>query len=198
MRTWVIGITVCFCGFIIWISTQSSNNPQWTTKAAILSMMHDSLRSVAFCGEYDSLSNKPTLFGGAYGSLSGLPTLNITNWNSAYANMGKVFIRNKSGIISSTGIIVSDTFTITDGNTIDLSAYLSGNGYTAMTPIAVCGFRVGATATNAPQLAITGWTNTTVTVIATQSNSGILGILAGLITVTDFVNSKCHLTFIAY
>lgn len=115
-------------------------------------------------------------------------------------------VAQKAGTLTSAGVPFTDTFSLsTSTPTISMSSYISAQGGTKFKLSGVVGFRTGATATNAPNVAITGMTDNSVTCIITQQNTAtitILGInvLSGLpmVLVPDPTNVKLIIDGIIY
>lgn len=199
MRTWVIGIAVCFCGFIIWIGTQSANNPQWMTPNGTASMVHDSINDYP----YSRLADKPVLFNGAYGSLSGLPSLSTGTVTSVGAtssdldvsntpitssgnitvnvkNQYKTLRYNNIGLITDIakewyGIITPST---ASGQTIDISSA----GFTSISCIQVSAANNSGSATSVPLVGIKSYTTSQVTLnIVSSNNNTIANLLSPII-----------------
>lgn len=126
---------------------------------------------------------------------------NPSNYLTSVPYVVKVW--SKSAQLSSSGIMVVDTFLIaTSTPTITLAL---PTGTTAAKIMAATGYRSGATINNSPQVAISAMTSTTVSLVMSQQNTStvsILGInvLSGnpIIAVPDPTNVKVILSYIAY
>lgn len=91
---------------------------------------------------------------------------------------GKVKAVNKAGVMSTLGVLLIDTFSVpTATPTIQLGTYIRANGYTKAASYAVVGYLPGAIASTSPNVSITGFTDTTVSIILTQSNTATVTIL---------------------
>lgn len=109
---------------------------------------------------------------------------------------------DKSGLITSALSQFSDTFSIASATpTISFAAYMSSQGWGSFKIKSATGYRVGATASNAPQVAITALTSNSATFIVNQTNTAtvtILGIsvLSGLpiVNIPDPQNAKIILS----
>lgn len=107
---------------------------------------------------------------------------------------------SKSNQLSTAGVIVTDTFSVASATpTVTLNL---PTGTTTAKLLSVTGYRAGATAQNSPQVSITAFTNTSVSLALTQSNStavSLLGInVLGLQAVPDPANVKVLISYIAY
>ncbi len=120
--------------------------------------------------------------------------------------IGKFAIYDKAGLRSDKGKLFTDTFSLTTATpTISLSAYLTAMGCSNFKLISATGFRAGATTSNAPNVAITGMTSNSVSLIFNQTNTAVVSILginvlSGLptILVPDPTNVKAVLSFYAW
>ena len=127
----------------------------------------------------------------SYASLSGKPSFDT------------VKVYSKSGLLSNQGVIVTDTFSVSSA-TPTITCNLPAST-TQMKILAVTGYRTGGTASNSPQVAVSGFTSTTVSLLITQQNTATVSILStnvlsGLpfILVPDPTNVKVILSYIAY
>lgn len=124
-----------------------------------------------------------------------------TQVQASYAPMsmiGKTRVAQKSGTLTNTGIAFCDTFSVSSATpTVSMSSYISAQGGTSFKLAAATGYRASATATNSPNVSVTGLSSNSATFIITQQNTStvtILGInvLSGLpmVLVPDPTNVK--------
>lgn len=127
--------------------------------------------------------------------------------NGAYLpSVGQTKAIAQNGTLSLAGSLFMDTFSVSSATpTIQLGNYLRSNGYTKAKSYGVVGFRAGATVSNSPQVAITAFTDTSITVLISQQNTStvtILGVnvLSGLpmVLVPDPSNVKVVLSSYMY
>lgn len=121
-------------------------------------------------------------------------------------NAHAVKITNKAGVLSNTGILFADSFSISSATpTIQLGTYIRARGCTKAFMYTACGLRWGGSVTNSPQVAITGFTDTTLTLAVTQQNTAVvtilgINVLSGLplIGVSDFSSNKVMISACFY
>lgn len=110
---------------------------------------------------------------------------------------------SKSALLSSSGVFITDTFSISSSTpTVSFASILSTAGKSNFKILAATGFRASG---SSPQVSVTALTNNSATFAITQANTAtvqILGInvLSGLplILVPDPTNVKLILSLIAY
>jgi hypothetical protein len=118
---------------------------------------------------------------------------------------GKTSLRTVSGI-NNGATPFCDTISISSATpTVSFSSYISAQGGTSFKLAAATGYRESATATNAPNIAVTSLSSTSATFIVTQQNTAtttILGInvLSGapMVVVPDPQNVKIILSGFIY
>lgn len=122
------------------------------------------------------------------------------------ASSGKVKVYDKSGLISSNGMHMTDTFVIASATpTISFATLMSSIGATNFKIKSATGFRVSATANNSPQVATTAITSNSVSFVVSQNNTAVVSILginvlsgAPLIVVPDPQNVKIIIDAVFY
>lgn len=167
---------------------------------------------------YSSLLGKPTFATiattGAYSDLSGTPTITTYSAGSGIAISTGIIsntsqdafttkVWSKSGLLSSSGILVVDTFSVSTASpTISLNL---PTGTTIAKILSVTGYRSGATVSNSPQVCISAMTNTSVTLIISQQNTATLTLLSTtllsglpMVLVPDPTNIKIAISYITY
>lgn len=155
-----------------------------------------SFATVATSGSYNDLVNKPTI--NTYTAGSGI---DITS--NVISSSGLMKVWSKSSLLSSAGILVVDTFSVSTATpTISLPL---PTGTTTARLVSATGFRSGATVSTSPQVSISSFSGSNVSLIMSQQNTAtvsILGInvLSGLptILVPDPTNVKVVLAYAAY
>ena len=92
--------------------------------------------------------------------------------------IGKVKAIRKSGIMSMSGTILIDTFSISSSTpTLQLGTYVRQYGYTKAASYTATGMRISGTVSNSPQVSISGFTDTTVSLVISQQNTAVVSIL---------------------
>lgn len=200
--------------------SSSYNNPSWITGLAQgkISYTGTSLQYIRGDGSYTTLPIIPTLAtvatSGIYSDLSGTPTITtysagsgITISSGSISNTAQdAFtskVWSKSSLLSNSGILVIDTFSIASANpTITLNLPTST---TIAKVLSVTGYRAGATISNSPQVCISGMTSTSVTLIVSQQNTNTLTLLGTtllsgtpIVLVPDPTNIKIAISYITY
>lgn len=126
---------------------------------------------------------------GATGSTGSTGSVGATGAAGTNGIDGLSRLYSKSGLVSSTLMQFSDTFSISSATpTISLASYMAGQGWSNFKIKSVTGFRASASASNLPQVAVTAMTSNSITFIIGQTNTStttILGVsvLSGLPTV---------------
>src|SRR4051812_13711787 len=90
-----------------------------------------------------------------------------TQVEAAYSSViGKTKAVNKAGTMSLSGTIMIDTFSVSTATpTIQLGTYIRNNGYNKAASYTATGYRSGATVSNSPQVAVSAFTDTSITLV---------------------------------
>lgn len=139
-------------------------------------------------------------------TVKAITATNVNNWNAAATASGKTRVYDKTGLISSNGMPMTDTFTISTATpTISFATLMSNIGATAFKIRSVTGYRVGAVTGTSPQVAVTSLTSNSASFIVNQTNTATvtilsINVLSGLPTILapDPQNVKLVLDVVFY
>lgn len=143
------------------------------------------------------------IFGNA--TIKGLSD-SLTALRNYTQSIGKTLLYNKAGLVSAISKRFTDTFSISSSTpTINLAPYLSAMGCSNFSINAVTGFRAGANATTAPNVAVSAITSNSISLVFSQTNTATVSVvgvsvLAGLpaILTPDPGNVKAIISFDAW
>lgn len=141
----------------------------------------------------------------SFASLSGLVD-SVAALKAIVQSTGKFYIYDKTGLLSQTGKLFSDTFALTSSTpTISLTSILAAMGCTNFKLLGVTGYRSGAGSTNAPNVAVSAITSNSVSLVFNQQNTAVVSILGinvlsgtPLVLVPDPTNVKAILSYYAW
>ncbi len=187
------------------VYTKSQSDVRYLPKVDSVTYQTKYREDTARVNVYAALNGKASLAQATYTAGTGISiTSNVITNTSTDALTFKAY--GVGGLLSNAGKLFSDTISVSSATpTISLSSYLTAMGVSNFKIVSATGYRAGASATNAPQVAISAQTSNSVSAIITQQNTATvtligINVLSGLpmILVPDPVNVKVVLSFMAY
>jgi hypothetical protein len=158
----------------------------------------------------NGISINGTLFNSTSNDTTGAGLTNNTMWGALAAktyidrcmdssNGFMVKMYDKTGLLSVTPKIFSDTFVVNSAN--DFALDISGAAFTNVLFVGAIGIKSTGTATNVPQVAVNSFTSNVVYLDFTQGNSALpvlMVLFPGTIYISNFTGLKVALTVIGY